>query len=81
MKKILAGMHPGVCTAAAIDRSGRFQDLQQSGFQHFLYGQCIGLPLPAVIVEPVVGDMEEVALDVFEGKGSVALWSRACIFI
>ncbi len=63
VKKILTGVYARVCTPATVDGGGGFQDFFKRIFYDLLHGTCVGLPLPAMIVEPVVGDMEEKAFD------------------
>lgn len=54
--------------ARTLNADGFFQHLAQDGFNHFLYGDTADLPLPAVILESVVGDMEEVPFDRPQGR-------------
>jgi hypothetical protein len=60
-------MYAGIGTSTPKDGGGCFQHFQQSGLYDLLNGDQVGLPLPAMIVLPVIGDMEKVTFD--DGMG------------
>ena len=63
MKNILARVDLRVRSTAPVDADRGFEHLGQNAFDHFLYPDSGRLPLPAVVVETFVGDMEKEALD------------------
>jgi len=64
VKKILAGVHLCICTATAIDAHRRFQHFAEHPFDDFLHADSRLLPLPAVVLQSVEGDMEKEPFDV-----------------
>ena len=63
MKNKLAGVYLRICAATAYDGSRRFQHLGKRIFYYLLNSQAGNLPLPAMIVKPVEGDVEKMTFD------------------
>lgn len=63
MENILARMHLRVCSPAAVNDDAFFQHFCQDAFNDFLDAYSGHLPLPAVVIQAVEGDMKEKTFD------------------
>ena len=63
MKKILARVYLRVCAPTTVDDYLGMYNFSQYILNHLLHAQSIQLPLPAMIIDAIVSDMEEKSFD------------------
>jgi hypothetical protein len=69
MEKILARVYLRIRATTTVDDYPGMHNFTEYIFNHFLHPQCIQLPLPAMIIDAIVGDMEEKTFDAAKIQG------------
>ena len=68
-------MDLAIGTPTTDDANGSPYYFAEYGFDHFLDAHHIGLPLPAMIIQPLIGNMEKITFD-----GGLNYVYKLCIF-